>query len=854
LTNTQFQADSLARPLRVAYLIELENSPPELLDAIFAECYGRWGGRWTLIIPCENGKPYPDYIKWLEKWDPDLIYSYPELSIENQAVLHEQFYPSSLIIHKMYDEREARKWRPDIKCSAVSSFSVLPWIAARPNIFSPEPAFLLDAYWSEPMQPRWIRDSFGLPRESVGATALVEAASSVIPTFSLISENKLDDQSLGKSLSAKYVVGEREWLLGYAENRSSVSLADAASFISQRIDLPYQRKWQGLNLVVGDSNSDRIMFWNCFHHNNIHSTGLYALRVDSDSFEDDKKFEILAALVRNRNQHYEHGSGVTVIRSCSIDDTKLSAFADKLRTELKHHYVSHEAMTSIEGSVPNLQETAWGSEHRHVWTQRIEKPAANTSFSGDQVRCVKALPPQFDEISHVPRLLRGGAWMLDITLERAVNHSRFSNVSHWWRLPRRLRLAFQFIARGSVSGGDEFLWLLPRVSRKGELSIATSLAANDPQLTMQDDDRLLRGALFRPNDWIRFNGQEDDVKNSAIWQGYAHAEPSDKGQYLIGALNLMGGLANCIEILTDPFWINLFGKLGADTKLKRDAVIDGLIGTLKKKEQWKAFPINIADDQELRALLEKSWVEVRKADHDGQSLAFGAIQDMWKIAQFDQENLAPKSHLSEFELEQWNEMDRRSFVDTLGSLSEQQVLHQGQEWQCSKCLNRNWIAISNLSRTWRCEVCDHHRPADVTSDWRFRLNGFLKRALTDHGLLPTIWCLNELRNRARDSFYYLPSEILFSEYPWPKRVPPSAELDLLAIVDGQTYLCEIKSSSRITPQELKTFASLATVIRPDKALLAIYGCDAAKRDKLQSDLSALLPQGVLAEVISRNLH
>ena len=33
-----------ARPLRVAYLIDPANCTDKLLDAIFAEAYGRWGG------------------------------------------------------------------------------------------------------------------------------------------------------------------------------------------------------------------------------------------------------------------------------------------------------------------------------------------------------------------------------------------------------------------------------------------------------------------------------------------------------------------------------------------------------------------------------------------------------------------------------------------------------------------------------------------------------------------------------------------------------------------------------------------------------------------------------------------
>ena len=50
----QLTTAGTARPLRVAYLIDTDDCPDQLLDRIFAEAYGRWGG----II--KNGKT--DYV------------------------------------------------------------------------------------------------------------------------------------------------------------------------------------------------------------------------------------------------------------------------------------------------------------------------------------------------------------------------------------------------------------------------------------------------------------------------------------------------------------------------------------------------------------------------------------------------------------------------------------------------------------------------------------------------------------------------------------------------------------------------------------------------------------------------
>src|SRR5262249_41070205 len=59
----QLTTAGTARPLRVAYLIDTDDCPDQLLDRIFAEAYGRWGGRRTLIIPAK-----PDGID--ERYNP----------------------------------------------------------------------------------------------------------------------------------------------------------------------------------------------------------------------------------------------------------------------------------------------------------------------------------------------------------------------------------------------------------------------------------------------------------------------------------------------------------------------------------------------------------------------------------------------------------------------------------------------------------------------------------------------------------------------------------------------------------------------------------------------------------------
>jgi hypothetical protein len=84
-----------------------------MLEAIFAECYGRWAGRHSLIVPCEGGNIRPAYLPWIETYDPDIIYSYVELSEAYLERLHEKLYPAFLVSHDFYRrvERDRRAYR-----------------------------------------------------------------------------------------------------------------------------------------------------------------------------------------------------------------------------------------------------------------------------------------------------------------------------------------------------------------------------------------------------------------------------------------------------------------------------------------------------------------------------------------------------------------------------------------------------------------------------------------------------------------------------------------------------------------------------------------------------------------------
>src|SRR5688572_20699230 len=89
-----------ARPIRVAFLIDRGKQADLGLDGIFADCYARWGGRFSLVVPCLDGDVDSDYWPWLEAFDPDLVYAYVDLQSKAILEVHERLAPADFIRHE----------------------------------------------------------------------------------------------------------------------------------------------------------------------------------------------------------------------------------------------------------------------------------------------------------------------------------------------------------------------------------------------------------------------------------------------------------------------------------------------------------------------------------------------------------------------------------------------------------------------------------------------------------------------------------------------------------------------------------------------------------------------------------
>lgn len=117
---------SRPRPIRIAFLVDVNDCPIEMRKAILDFNSKLWGGRLNPIIPIDNGIIPLGYWNLMSSYDPDVVYSYPKLSADLIRKIDTEISPYHFVNHKEIHD-DSYKYRPNIHEEYIPiDFSVLP--------------------------------------------------------------------------------------------------------------------------------------------------------------------------------------------------------------------------------------------------------------------------------------------------------------------------------------------------------------------------------------------------------------------------------------------------------------------------------------------------------------------------------------------------------------------------------------------------------------------------------------------------------------------------------------------------------------------------------------------------------
>ena len=836
--NKQQKVWSRSRPLRVAYLVEKIDQWSYMLDAIFAECYSRWGGRFSLIVPFSDNLVQTPYGRWLKVFDPDIIYSYIDLDEHTIELIHESYYPSYLIKHEYIEikgkECDARSYRPRLPIKALSSLSVSPILSHGSSISEPQPFLLVDTYWGTD-KDGFIGDSLGSYQLSFEPWPLPQSLSYLVKLLTLIPENVLNNPRNLLRPNGETVTQEINLLEYMTRSGNIFSLAQMLAFLSPRMEIRVWPWSNSFNLIVGDSYEDRIIFWNSkFLIPAYLDKDLTSLRVPLVRFESDQFVNVLSELIKQKNKVSRNNSpNAVTIRSYSVDENQLSLICHKFKETKNWNLFYTEKILSIDSCVPEPKDLDHADRLVEAYSFDCSPDREELNVLGSTFRPPKAYPRHMKDYQIIPPGIRDGVWALDIDIERSNDYCRYDNVKHHWRLPRRLRTAGIFRSPYFLNtlGGTTYF---SRVVSSGLLSIFVNHEFDPPEIYIPEDDQIFKYAIHRGKDWWPFDRERSSKRQEECI--YQWSCLSDKGRYLSGIIHLFGHLLELTEFLLHKFWLEEFSNLGASQSIYNDRYFDDVKQKIKKQLNANENTFTISNELKWNSLAKLVILEAHRVRFPQKSVDFSDLQDHWSKMW----DLWWEKHKKEVEdvTVDWKKNDESLLITSIQNLCEKDVLFQGYEWRCEECYHINWISIGNLDKTMSCEVCGKLEPAPIEKPWHFRLNGFLIEGIKEHGILPLVWCLDKLLKRAHSSFFFTPSLELWNKYPEENNAQNDAEIDLLGVIDGEVFLCEVKSSDRIF--DINKLVEVSKRLRPDIVILSIMAESNTRIQQRFNELTSFL--------------
>ncbi len=834
---------SRSRPLRVAFLIQDGEHASLALDGIFADCYNRWGGRFSLIVPCTEGRIISSYWRWLEAYDPDIVYSYVPLSREDVLEVHEKLSPAEYIFHEI--GREPRLdvfgFKPKYGFAPLSSLSIIFRLARYTPVTEGRRIKILDV-WPSETSSSFFTDNFGVYYHCRGGNVYPSDATSAANILTIIAPEIQADRQRGVPRDLDAVPNEKAAFVELTERRA-ISMSLASVLFAPKLDVRVHGWSESFNLVVGDSFADRVLHWNArLLLPGWLDTDIHCLRVSFAQLQDTDFLGVLGDFLKRRNRVNSGTGGQTqiTIRSMSLSLEQLNEAQVLISSTKPWSVVASEVIANLEDIVPPTRELETARDLNRLGPGLFPRPDwIRFTWSAPAARPAANVP---EHLADAPQRqdFASGYWLTEFILEHSGPRPRFMEENRWV-LPRRWRMAGAFnVTR--VERPQHVTLPPTRRSRDGNIAVVVNVEYPVEKISVPTSYEAIRYALVADGAWAEEAAEHGEIQppSKTAWM-----EPSNEARYLEGVLGMSGGLQRASQFFLHPFLLDFFARLGGTPNISEEKIVP-TVNRLRKKAQLES-PFDLKNERERQTLAR---LIVKAANTLKSPLDFIGYTDLktdWKAYRARYWAANPQLDTPDPDID-WDRREEKSLEDCLIEMRGRLMVFQGHQWTCQKCHHKNWVDLSALSTELSCEVCKRKEQTPVDIRWLFRPNQFLIESLRDHSALSLVWVLTALCTRSRRSFVF--AEPSWFGYDHDKSTPDS-EGDLLAVVDGEAVLCEVKSSwASLRLSDVEKFVSLAKRLRPDVALLAVMEGGAGPTAELDAAREKLSSAGIKFELLT----
>jgi hypothetical protein len=794
-------------------------TPIELLDSIFEASTGIWGGRLFPIIPVIGGEIPPQHWQLLKAYDPDLIYTYAPLPQYIADRIQVEIDPLGIHQHPPYLlDGEQPHFAPSALDDLIPVNCLLP-IELKPRWFYRPVLMTYDDGQGYPPDPLIARN-FGIIRKN-------RLASPIPDEITQCSFTK--DTRIASFLDL--VVSERNTVAfpyNLAAAQTSVNLARNTHETTYTI-------------FVGDSIEDWVSYWNhIFTMGEDSRKSWRAICLPADKIGDGETQRALFEFLRKSARRIGNHPPTLCWASCTHSEEDLHEISAPFRWKKLDPIKLHSQRKKQIDAISRVSQ-------RKEWDLPTLKPEGATSFglptntsSGpDQIQTsfhqVSRTGGFFNPLPLPFRFQGGKRWMQDVCLQYIPKYDFYINDDLAYKLPRKNGLARIF----SEAPG--------RIGLQGRLSF--EMRQNVPlPIRIPEDQNILLTAI---GCGIR-HGYDTELRYTQIPSVYQDHAPSDKAKYCRGVIDLFGGIQAASRFLDSHFWRRIFNELaGCDAKSSVTAIANKI---RKHPDRW-VIDASVAPDISISKIADQiiRLIQGVKAQEGEVTLQY--LEEQFRLERREFYKLNPDYEAARGTTEEEEEQaTREDLRRTLQGLVDRGILRQGVTSRCEHCGSRIWRELSELSQRHVCEGCGAAVQTTVDSKWYYRINSLLRGAVAHHGTVALISALAKLRERASGSFIYSPGIEFYENY---EDKGPSAEIDIVCILDGQLWVGEVKSKAgEFSQTEIDKLIAASKRLQADKAFLfALDGdqqsitntCNRLKAEGCQVDLVQVWPSQRAAE-------
>ena len=579
------------RPLRIAFLVEDGAHANLTLDGIFADCYGRWGGRFSIVAPCLNKEITDSYWPWLESYDPDIVYSYVSLSKESVLEIYEKLSPSEYIFHKRYGKPrlDVYGFKPSYDFAPLSSLStIFRWARHSTSPFEESPTKIIDS-WHTEKPSQFLTDNFGTYRQSGGSSIFPSDARAAASLLTVVSPKFQKDRKFAVPLDLDAIPSELEAFSLFSDGQAT-SLSIASALFAPKLEIHAGRWSDSFNLVIGDTFADRILFWNArLLIPAWLDKNLCCLRISLEQLKEPSFLSALDKLLKYRN-YISNGSGgpkQVTVRSVSLSADQLAEAEQQLISTKPWYTLAIELVTGLDNIVPSADALKTAREGNRFSDGIFSRPDWTTFvWTPPSVRAPPTLP---DHLSDAParQIFTQGFWATDFRFEYDGPGGRYSS-DNLWMLPNRWRMAGAFKV-SSYGENQHTISPKPRRSRGGNLAIFVTEDHPVETIKVPTAYQAIQYAFASDGAWSDPDS-EPEVSyplNKVTW-----TDPSNEARYLTGVLGMTGGLELASAFLLHPFLRETFAKLGGTPNLPTDQMESTINRLVKKSRQETNFDLS----------------------------------------------------------------------------------------------------------------------------------------------------------------------------------------------------------------------------------------------------------------------